>query len=218
MLGNVFLQALPDVVADETLGSVSSYLFAAIQEEFLAIVLRNWLAVVGHGIEEQILLIGQSRDAQTRQHHDTMCAQKILRQRSVHLNGLLVKLNLGIVIKRDRQSGVDDILRQGVVEAIWDGIAVVFQHGVFAFALASYRNPKHKGVLLVVEDSFFAEHELRKLPEDMLVTIEKSTRCIMGHAKMFLHIDVEVFEHLRAHLIHALVDLLLHLVLKLLEG
>ena len=52
----------------------------------------------------------------------------------------------------------------------------------------------------------------------MVVAVEERTRAVAGHAKVLLHVDVELLQHLRAHLLHALLNLLLHVGLQLLEG
>ena len=88
------------------------------------------------------------------------------------------------------------MLSQRTAQAVWCCVVCILQHGVLACSLTSNRCTQHKGVLLVIKYGLFAQHVFGEFPEDVLIAIEKDARIIASHAQMFLHIDVEVLQHL----------------------
>ena len=73
-------------------------------------------------------------------------------------------------------------------------------------------------MLLVIEDSLLAQHIFGEFPKNVFITIKECTCVVFRHAKMLLHIDIEIFQYLRVHFCHAFVYLLLHFALQLFKS
>ena len=83
-----------------------------------------------------------------------------------------------------------------MTQTVRRGIICLLKHRRLTRALTSNRDTKDKTVFIVIENSLLAENVFSQFPEDMLITIEESCGVVACHAKMLLHIDVEVLQHL----------------------
>ena len=72
-------------------------------------------------------------------------------------------------------------------------------------------------MLRIIENSFRGEHKLGQFPEDMLITVQEGTCCILGSPQMFLHVNIKMLNHLLTHFIHAGINLFLHIILQFLK-
>ncbi len=114
----------------------------------------------------------------------------------------------------------DDLLRKRMAHAVDIGVLDIFpgsiRAGIDRF-LREWIFPKYERVTSRLEIRIRRQVVTSERPQPCLVTVEVILTLAEVDAELFMHFLVEIFEEFLARLLHPIVDLCLHIILKSVE-